>query len=427
MFGQARLRLTLSFSAALLVILAVIGLAVYFTTRTALFDQVNGNLEERADRVIGLFRANPLRPGAQVPPGIDQALTAGGYFWAIVDEDGAVPPGFATATVEPDDLVDAETREDAFAGGPLFVDTRSTEGENLRVYVRPVRTLSGRPFLLQVGRSTEPERQALARLVLILAAGGGAGFLLAVGGGFVLAGRALRPIQDAMQRQRGFVADASHELRTPLALIRANAEVLKRESEKAVQSNITSVDDIIQETDRLSNLVGQMLRVARADTGERPTLDAEVDLQALAADVARQMRLLAQPKGIELRVSNGAPAPVHGDETLLRELLAILLDNAIKYGDGGSSVEVSVQRRDGSLRLQVADTGRGIPKEALPHIFERFYRADKARSREMGGSGLGLAIARWIAESHKGTIGIESEAGRGTTVTVELPASGSRP
>ena len=113
-----------------------------------------------------------------------------------------------------------------------------------------------------------------------------------------------------------------------------------------------------------------------------------------------------------------------GDTTRLRELATILIDNAIKYSDPGAAVRVSVRAADGKARLQVADSGRGIPPEALPHIFDRFYRADKPRSREMGGSGLGLAIAKWIAEAHGGTIRIESAPGAGTTVIVELPSRG---
>ena len=134
------------------------------------------------------------------------------------------------------------------------------------------------------------------------------------------------------------------------------------------------------------------------------------------------MRLLAEPKSISLDIATRDRVEVSGDETRLRELITILLDNAIKYSDDAASVHVDLNREGGKAVLRVLDSGRGIPEQALPRIFDRFYRADKARSRLMGGAGLGLAIAKWIAEAHGGTIGIESGAGRGTTVTVELPA-----
>jgi signal transduction histidine kinase len=224
-----------------------------------------------------------------------------------------------------------------------------------------------------------------------------------------------------MDKQQEFVADASHELRTPLSLIRANAEILKREADKPVSANLESVEDIIAESDRLANLVGQMLTLARAD-GEGAALALEpVDLAVVARDTAREMRLLADQSQIAVEAHTDGPAIVEGDELRLRELLTILIDNALKYSDAGARVDVNVSAAGGRAVVEVRDTGRGIPKEALPRIFERFYRADKARSRELGGTGLGLAIARWTAESHGGTIRIDSEVGHGTVVTVELP------
>jgi signal transduction histidine kinase len=261
----------------------------------------------------------------------------------------------------------------------------------------------------------------MRQLLFILVGGAVAASALAMGAGFWLSGRALTPIRTAMNKQREFVADASHELRTPLALIRANAEILKREGEKPVDANIASVDDIILETDRLAALVSQMLTLASADANDAPPEFVPVDLNALAEDTAREMRLLAEPRDISIEVQADGTTVVSGDPLRLRELITILLDNSLKYSDDGASVRVSVSPDAGRALLSVSDTGRGIPEDALPQIFERFYRADKARSREMGGSGLGLSIARWIADVHKGTIGIESTPGSGTTVTVGLP------
>jgi signal transduction histidine kinase len=423
-FSAARWRLTLWFAVALAMILAVIGAAVYFTARAVLFDEVNDELRARAhvelrlltDRLIDRGRRGQPVPGVLIGP----QFTAGGYFYALVSADGGFLAG--TPNVDPLGLADTTALQDAAQDGPTFVDTTSTHGEDLRVYVLPVEGIGSKTVLFEVGRSTEPERQALRRLVLVLAGGGGVGLVLAIAGGFVLAGRALSPIRTAMDRQRGFVADASHELRTPLSLIRANAEVLKRHPDETVNSSMSSVDDIIQETDRLSGLVGQMLTLARTDAGNARIEVTDVDLAQLTTETTRQMRTLAEPQRISIDVQAGGPLFVRGDAGRLKELVTILVDNAVKYNRPDGSVSISVLPESGRVRLQVQDTGRGIPPESLPHIFDRFYRVDKARSRELGGTGLGLAIAKWIVKSHGGAIRVDSAVDAGTSVTVVLPA-----
>ena len=419
LFDRARLRLTLFFALVVTVILVLIGVAVLSAARASLFAGVNDDLEARAQRELRPL-AERLRAGDQPANGVvPQAFTAGGYFYAFVRQDGVAV--IKSANTEEEGLASTDDVERAIAGGPAFVDTKSSDGQHLRVYLRPIPGPQNRPLLMEVGRSTEPERQALRRLILILGGGGLLGLVMSVGGGYWLAGRALRPIKTAMDKQHEFVADASHELRTPLSLIRANAEILKRESDKPVSANLESVEDIISETDRLASLVGQMLTLARADTDSAAAEMAPVDLVPLARDTAREMRLLAAEKQITIDAQTSGDAIVEGDELRLRELLTILIDNSLKYSDAGARIEVKVGGEHGKAVVQVSDTGRGIPKEALPRIFDRFYRADKARSRELGGSGLGLAIARWITETHRGSIQIDSETGRGTTVTVELP------
>ena len=415
MFSRARWRLTLWYAGAFTAILIVIGVAVLFTTRTALYGQVNDDLQVRSDRLLRPIGGGQFNPGRT---DVFQFATVGGYFYVITGPQGNVFQ--ASDGIDQIELPSVATLEDETRDGSAFVAASATDGEDLRVYVRPVQDVLGRTYYFQVGRSIEPEQDAIRRLLFILSAGGLAGLVLAAGTGFWLAGRALRPIQAAMDAQRTFVADASHELRTPLSLIRANAEMLKRRPDDP--TDITSVDDIIQETDHLTYLVGQMLTLARADT-PRTDVDGEpVLLGHVAANIARQMQLLASEKAITVSVDTAGDTIVGGDEQRLSELLIILLDNAIKYTESGGAIQVSVKGGSGKVILAVSDTGQGIPPDALAHVFDRFYRVDKARSREMGGTGLGLAIARWIAESHSGKISAESEVGRGTTVTVELPA-----
>jgi signal transduction histidine kinase len=423
LFSRARWRLTLSFAGVLALIIVLIGAAVFLTARRVLFDQVNDDLTARAERETRPLAERILQRGrgGLTEGGIGPAFTAGGYFYAVAAANGTVLA--STSNADPAGLADAEAVNQAIADGPTFIDTESSEGEQLRLYLVPLGVRDQPRFVLQVGRSTEPERDALGRLTFVLAAGGAMGVVLALGAGFWLAGRALQPIQTAMDRQQAFVADASHELRTPLALIRANAEILQRGRDAPVSANMSSVDDIIEETDHLSGLVGQMLTLARADSDEAASQMASLDLRAIAEDAARQMQLLAEPRGITLTVEPGDPVPVTGDATRLHELVTILLDNSIKYSDDGAGlVTLEIDRNGSHAILRVTDTGRGISPDALPRIYDRFYRADKARSRDMGGTGLGLAIAKWITEAHEGKISIDSESGRGTVVTVELPA-----
>ena len=424
MFGTARWRLTLWFTLALGMILIIIGAAVYFTTRATLFDQVNSDLESRAGReqrllaprLPGRGRTAPLRDIV-----IGPAFTAGGYFYALVGPEGELLAG--TPNVDPAGLADADTVQEALVDGSAFSDTESMEGDSLRVYVVRLDTPRGGQFLMEVGRSTEPERQALRRLLLVLTGGLGGGLLLAAAGGYLLSGRALRPIRTAMDSQRAFIGDASHELRTPLSVVRANAELLKRHLSEPVSANREAVDDIISESDRLGRLVGQMLILAQADAGQVRLSLSEVALDELADEVARSMRLLAEERGISLETDLDGPVRLRGDGDRLRELMVVLTHNAIKYTDSGGRVRLEVRKPSGGkVTVRVSDTGPGIPAEALPHIFDRFYRVDKARSREAGGTGLGLAIARWIAEAHGGSIRAESVPGVGSAFTVQLPA-----
>ncbi len=423
MFTSARWRLTIWFAAVLALILAVIGVAVFFTARAVLFDAVDDSLSSRATKEMRQLAVRLIEKGRSQQSLRDvvvgPAFTAGGYFYALVNRQGEFLAG--TANVDPGGLASQEVIDKALAGKPAFDDTDSSTGEDLRVYVVPVEGPRSTRLALEVGRSVEPETEALRRLVFILSGGGGGGLILALVGGFFLAGRALRPIKAAMDRQQAFVADASHELRTPLSLIRANAELLQRHPEEPVSSNMPALDDIINEADRLGTLVGQMLTLARADAQGTPFHFADVALPELIEDVGRQARLLADKKGLRLHIAASGPAQVRGDEVRLRELLLILLDNAVKFTDAGGNVGLTLQLEGGKVMIRVTDSGRGIPPETIPHIFDRFYRADRARSRSEGGAGLGLAIAKWIVEAHKGSIHADSKLDQGTTFTVELP------
>jgi len=423
MFSAARWRLTLVFTGVLVVVLIACGVVVYLTTRSVMYDRVDHDLEDRARSDLALFQGGPHGEPDRGPPGSGSEFDPGGYFYAISDTDGQILKG--SAYLDTQALASSTTLVKAMDNGDTFADTKSSKGEPQRIYAFAV-TVNGTPGVVQIGRSTEPEEAALSQLRIVLLAVLAVSIVPAVGGGYLLSGRALRPIKTAMDSQRTFIADASHELRTPVAVVRTNAELLKRhlgpDTGHTAASDQVALDDILSESDRLGRMVDQMLTLAEADAGQRTVLSSEVSLNELIDEVARSMRSIAETRQMLLETRLIDDVSVNGDPGRLRELVSVLLDNAVKYADAGGRVEVALRREHRKAIIEVSDNGPGIPRDALPHVFDRFYRVDEARSRESGGTGLGLAIARHIVDAHGGTINIESSAGAGTKVTVELPA-----
>jgi heavy metal sensor kinase len=230
----------------------------------------------------------------------------------------------------------------------------------------------------------------------------------------------LSRLDRAFENMREFMADASHELRTPLSIIRGEADVALSRDRPASEYKETLA--IVQdESRRLSRIVDDMLALARADAGQRPLRTQEFYLNDLMEEACRAMQVLAASKNVALTFDPSEDLAFRGDEDLLRRLVMNLLDNAIKYTPSGGSVSVKLVPEPASIKIIVTDTGIGMPAEAVPHVFERFYRVDMARSRADGGSGLGLAIARWVAEAHKGSIDLVSSPGNGSEFTVSLP------
>jgi heavy metal sensor kinase len=240
-------------------------------------------------------------------------------------------------------------------------------------------------------------------------------------------GRLARIINDMIARLersfaevRRFTADASHELRTPLTALRTEVEVAL--SKAAPGDDAELLGSVLEECDRLTRLTEQLLTLAREDARAGRQDRRPVDLAALLGRVAETMRPLAEAGGLRLRVEGAKPLMIHGDEVRLRQVFYNLLDNAIKYTPEGGIIDVCLDRRGEEAVVAVRDTGAGIPAEHLPHVFERFYRVDKGRSRARGGTGLGLSIAQSIVAAHGGRIELASTPGRGTTCTVTLPA-----
>jgi two-component system, OmpR family, heavy metal sensor histidine kinase CusS len=219
---------------------------------------------------------------------------------------------------------------------------------------------------------------------------------------------------------RRFTADASHELRTPLTAIRTEAEVALRKPLGTMEYQHL-LGSILEECERLTRLTDQLLALSREDAGTAQQACAPLDVGDLVAAVAETMRPLAEMKKLHMEVVGDGPISIHGDEARLRQVLYNVLDNAIKYTPDGGAVEIQLSRHDKAAVIAFRDTGIGIPAEHLPRVFDRFYRVDKARSRELGGTGLGLSIAHSIVVAHGGHIDIASTLGQGTTCTIILP------
>jgi len=233
-------------------------------------------------------------------------------------------------------------------------------------------------------------------------------------------------LDQSFERQRQFIADASHELRTPLAILRGEAEVAMSQPGRTAEDYLESLKILQEETSRLTKIVEDLFTLTRADSGQYSLSPEDVYLEEVVAECAHSARTLAREKNIELRLDASSECLVRGDQTLLRRMILNLLDNAIKYTADGGRVEIACRATATGCEVHVTDTGPGIPQELHTRIFERFFRADPARSRtgREGGAGLGLSIALWIAQAHHGRLELLRSDAAGSDFAAYLPGPG---
>jgi heavy metal sensor kinase len=457
-----RVRLTLWYVALLAVVLTAFGTYLYSSLEQRLMGEIDRSLEVQVRRLTPPDEAPPGPPPASL---VRRRPATGGLAIAVYDAQGQNL--LFGETLE--DLPELERARQAAGSGTIDLQTvELNDDEFWRVMTTPIVQSGKQIMVAQVGRSQAEAETALRELLLLLLLGIPATLVLAIVLGLFLAGRALGPIDritrtaaqisagdlsrrlrlphrrdevgrlaatfDAMldrleaafERQRQFTADASHELRTPLALMISQADV-SLERARSVEEYREVLDGVRGDARRMSQLLGDLLTLARADDGKMELGREPLDLGELAEDVVATMTPLADERGIALDVRLMDHVLVDVDQTRVTQLLVNLLDNALKFTPSGGSVLVTVERPPGEAVLQVADTGVGIAPSHLPRIFERFYRVDAARARSDGGAGLGLAICRWIVEAHDGSIDVTSKVGKGTTFTVHLPATPAEP
>jgi len=458
-----RSRLTLVYGAVFGALLIAIAAIAYGVLAYQLDADVSTNLAELTRGLHGYLRFDERGPSVAFDPAdpaqaafVDEATRYFQIFDAasgerLIRSDAVAPLGL--------DFTPVEVRQ--FRDRPSAFDVHTDYGR-IRLSNSVIEPGGGRRYLLQVGVSVEPMDAALHRFVILLSLGVPAGLLAAVLVGRWSAGLALRPLarvaeaarsiditglqrrlpvrgagdqldavavafnetlsrlEHAVAEMRQFSTALAHELRTPLAALRGDIE-LALLSPGIDELTARRFAGQLEEIDKLKALIQRILLLARAEAGEIAIKPGEVDLGALADTLVEQIEPVARAKGLRLRCERTASPLVRGDADWLKRAVLNLLDNAIKFTPAGGAITVVVSAQDGEGRVAVEDTGIGLDPADTPYIFERFFRADPARSPVVEGAGLGLSLVKWIVDRHHGRIDVVSQPGAGAAFTVSLP------
>ena len=417
MFRKTLIRLTIVNSLAFLLIFTAFTSTLYGYLYFRLFDKIDETMRSQAEA----FRLVDGRVSPIKRPLFDPRI-----FILVRDKEGRVinPLPFRTEGIETVQEISA-----MFDSESECVHMQEYADHVYRLlsvpYEYPDKNFqAGNNFLVQTVIAVsvvDPEIELLQSFLWLILSGGVIGMFGIILAGYFLAKRAMIPIQASWEKQQQFVSDASHELRSPLTGIYNNAELMLRHPEKTIEEESHRINTIIKESTRMTKLTASLLTLARADANKAELQLAMVNVSKLMEGVIDSFRPMEEIKGIRLNIAVEPDLQLLADKERLYQLLVILLDNAFKYTQSGGEVAVFCFQTEKNLMITVKDNGIGIAPKNLPHIFDRFFRGDKARSRESGGTGLGLAIAQWIVEQHKGKITVESELGRGTRFIVSLP------
>ena len=453
-----RLRLTAWYFAVLAVVLSAFGIIGYFAMRHSIRKTVDEELQVRAEGVHQLIEQTIQRGAKEdLPEGLREhtELRAGGALLQVSDEQGNW-------------LYRSTVMSDYGVPRPATIPKRATEFRGrdvpLRIWSEKV-SVGGQSYLIQSAFEMDDFYEALHHFALLLLISIPSLLVCAAAGGYWISTRALAPVDQITQTARTisaqnlssrlvvpntgdelqrlsetlngmlerleaafkkitqFTADASHELRTPVAVMRTRAELSLRKARSADEYREV-IAEVLTELEKTSGLIEQLMFLARADSGAETLHFAATNVAEVLREACHQGSALAEAKQIAFQEHiPGESMWIQADASSLRRLFLILIDNAVKYTPASGQIEVSLHRNDGYAVAEVRDTGIGIAEADLPNVFERFYRADKARTRESGGVGLGLSIGRWIAEVHSGTIEVHSSPGRGSTFQIRLPVT----
>ncbi len=453
------LRLTLWYLVIFAIAQLVFGAGMWFILRHNLYDLVDDELESQVEDLKSFLQSQPKdRSIAKLKEEVNEtyAIEHSGDFLEVYAEKGELIYRSAFLQAHQAVLLPPEQVQQT------IIRSRRIEGRPLRFILQKLE-VNGRVYTVEMGAPADDAVETLSLFRSYLLMFAPLLLLVAAAGGYWLSRRALSPvdalvrtarevsgtnlnsrlqkletgdelqrlsdtlnemldrIETAFMRITQFTADASHELRTPVSLIRTEAELALRRSRNEAEYK-ESLRHILLEAERTTALIEQLLSLARTDSGREKLHLQPVDLRQTLRSVVDGWQQVATIRNLEFSARIAASDSfVMGDDTLLRRLADILLDNAFKYTPSPGSVRLSLEQRGESVAITVQDSGPGIAEEEQSKIFERFYRVDKARSRAQGGAGLGLAIAQWIAVQHRGSITVESQLGQGASFRVELP------
>ncbi|MGF9966881.1 sensor histidine kinase [Bacillus rhizoplanae] len=274
---------------------------------------------------------------------------------------------------------------------------------------------------VEIVLNIDSEVTILQNLLILTIGGCFAGVIISFFIGWFLANRSLVPIQNSWEKQTQFAADASHELRTPLSVIQTHLELLFRHPQYTIEQESMTIYKVLQEVKRMNKLVSDLLTLAKTDSNQLLIQKKEFAIGELVSTIIHQFEPIAELQNISIIEDVDKQLMYKGDKERIHQLLVILMDNAMKYNIKNGQIKVTCNKNGSLVNIIIEDTGIGISNEELPHIFDRFYRSDKSRTRSEGGTGLGLSIAKWITDAHNGEIKIRSERHKGTRVTIKFP------
>jgi signal transduction histidine kinase len=411
---RLRHRLTIWYVATFGLIIFLLGMGLFAVISYQLSQQLDDSLRSATLELVRAARIREMEAGARgrVVDAVDELNIPDRILYLLDVNGNPIKPAKA------DNWIRQAARK-AGASGQIILQNDVPEDKTLRLHAMRFKLASGRELVaVAVADQVELEDKYSDLITAFVVIAFAALFLLAAGG-FILVRKSTAPIERSIEFMRRFMADAAHELRTPITILRTRAEVALQQPREAA-NYVSALQGIEAEARRLGGIVDSLLVLARADAGERQIDKTRIFLDDIAIDAAGAAQVVARQKNVDVTVDLFEEAPVDGDPILIRQLIMIVLDNAVKFTDPGGQVHVRVSMLEGAPTFAVEDTGIGIKQEELSRVFQRFFRGETARSRT-NGAGLGLSIASWIAREHEADISLSSEPGTGTNVIITFP------
>jgi len=412
---RLRLRLTIWYVATFGLIILLLGGGLFVVISHQLSQQLDDSLRSATVELVRAARIREMESAAsrgRVVDAVDELTIPDRVLYLLDAAGNPIKPETADPWIR-------QAARDAARLGQVTTEADVPDDKTLRLHALRFKLASGKELVAVAVADQEELENKYRDLIAAFVGIALAALILVAAGGFILVRKSTAPIERSIEFMRRFMGDAAHELRTPITILRTRAEIALQQPRDA-ENYVSALSGIEAEARRLGGIVDSLLVLARADAGERQIEREPIFLDDIAIDAAGAARVLARQKNVELTVDEFEEAPVEGDPTLIRQLIMIVLDNAVKFTDAGGQVHVRVSMHESAPTFAVEDTGIGIKPEELSRVFQRFFRGETARSRT-DGAGLGLSIASWIAREHAAVIALTSEAGKGTKVIVTFP------